>query len=259
MTRPKGTIGIVVGLACLVSAWQIYIWATKVPPYVLPGPWDTVQTAGSNLSLLAQKSLVTLEGAVLGLAAAFAMALVLAVTIVRWPLAEHVILTYALLIRTLPIVGVAPIITLVTGRGLGTSVMCVMVITVFSLLISLVQGFGSVPPEVNELAELYSAPLSRRLRFTLLPGSMASVLQGLRSTAPLAVLGALLAEWLDGFPGIGTLMITANADQEVRVLMAACLTAVLLSLVAYALVEFSTLWAATRGFRVDEMAIGARA
>jgi ABC-type nitrate/sulfonate/bicarbonate transport system permease component len=168
-------------------------------------------------------------------------------------------LTYALLIRTLPIVGVAPIITLVTGRGLFTSVMCVMVITVFSLLISLVQGFGSVPPEVNELAELYSAPLSRRLRFTLLPGSMASVLQGLRSTAPLAVLGALLAEWLDGFPGIGTLMITANADQEVRVLMAACLTAVLLSLVAYALVEVSTLWAARRGFRVDEMAIGARA
>jgi ABC-type nitrate/sulfonate/bicarbonate transport system permease component len=248
MTKPKGTIGIVVGLACLVVAWQVYIWATNTPDYVLPGPWDTVQTAGANLSLLAQKSLVTLEGAVLGLAAAFAMALVLAVSIVRWPLAERVILTYALLIRTL-----------VTGRGLFTSVTCVMVITVFSLLISLVQGFRSVPPEMNELAELYSAPLSRRLRFTLLPASMASVLQGLRSTAPLAVLGALLAEWLDGFPGIGTLMITANADQEVRVLMAACLTAVLLSLVAYALVEFSTLWAAGRGFRVDEMAIGARA
>src|SRR5579863_4576018 len=142
MTRPKGTIGIVVGLACLVSAWQIYIWATKVPPYVLPGPWDTVQAAGSNLCLLAQESLVSLEGAVLGLAAALAMALVVAVTIVRWPLGEHVSLTYALLITTLPIVVLAPLISLVTGRGLRTSVMCVMVITVFSLLISLVQGFS---------------------------------------------------------------------------------------------------------------------
>ena len=72
------------------------------------------------------------------------------------------------------------------------------------------------------------------------------------------VLGALLAEWLDGFPGIGSLMITANADQEVQLLMAACLTAVLLSLVAYALVEVSTIWAARRGYRVDEMAIGLR-
>ncbi len=78
---------------------------------------------------------------------------------------------------------------------------------------------------------------------------MASLLQGLRTAAPLAVLGALLAEWLDGFPGIGSLMITANADQEVQLLMAACLTAVLLSLVAYALVELSTLWAARRGYR----------
>jgi ABC-type nitrate/sulfonate/bicarbonate transport system permease component len=256
--RPKGTIGILVGLAGLVAVWQIYIWYTNTPPYVLPGPWDTLQTAGANLSLLAQKSLVTLEGAVLGLAAALAVALALAVVIVRWPLAEHVILTYALLVRTLPIVGVAPIITLVTGRGLGTSVLCVMVITVFSLLISLVQGFSTVPAEVGELAELYSAPLGRRLRFTLLPASMASLLQGLRATAPLAVLGALLAEWLDGFPGIGTLMITANADQEVQLLMAACLTAVLLSLVAYALVEMSTLWAAGRGYRVDEMTTGPR-
>jgi NitT/TauT family transport system permease protein len=256
--RPRGTIGILIGLVFLVVVWQVYIWATNIPPYVLPGPWDTVQTAGANLWLLVQKSFVTLEGAVLGLAAAFALAVALAVTIVRWPLAEHVILTYALLIRTLPIVGVAPIITLVTGRGLGTSVMCVMVITVFSLLVSIVQGFGSVPAEVNELSDLYSAPLARRLRFTLLPGSMANLLQGLRSTAPLAVLGALLAEWLDGFPGIGTLMITANADQEVQLLMAACLTAVVLSLVAYALVEMTTLWAAGRGYRVDEMAIGAR-
>jgi ABC-type nitrate/sulfonate/bicarbonate transport system permease component len=115
-----------------------------------------------------------------------------------------------------------------------------------------------VPAEITELSELYATPLLRRLRTTLLPGAMASLLQGLRTAAPLAVLGALLAEWLDGFPGIGSLMITANADQEVQLLMAACVTAVLLSLVAYALVELSTMWAAGRGYRVDEMAIGLR-
>lgn len=258
MSRPRGTIGIVVALVLLVCAWQGYIWANHTPSYVLPNPWETLQTAGSNLSLLARRSFVTLEGAVLGLAAALVLAVTMALIIIRWPVAEHVILTYALLIRTLPIVGVAPIVTLVTGRGLGTSVMCVMVITVFSLLISVVQGFDSVPAEITELSELYATPLLRRLRTTLLPGAMASLLQGLRTAAPLAVLGALLAEWLDGFPGIGSLMITANADQEVQLLMAACVTAVLLSLVAYTLVELSTIWAAGRGYRVDEMAIGPR-
>jgi len=231
---------------------------THIPWYVLPTPVQTAETAGDNLSLLLQRSAVTLEGAVLGLAAAVVLAIAMSLTIVRWPVAEHVILTYALLIRTLPIIGVAPIVTLVSGRGLATSVLCVMVITVFSLLIAVTQGFDSVPAEVKELSELYATPLRRRLRVTLLPGAVASLLQGLRTTAPLAVLGSLLAEWLDGFPGIGSLMITANADQEVELLMAACLTAVVLSLVAYVLVEAATSLAARRGYQVDQMAIGAR-
>ena len=54
MNRPRGTIGIVAALILLVCAWQAYIWATNTPSYVLPNPWQTLQTAGANLSLLAQ-------------------------------------------------------------------------------------------------------------------------------------------------------------------------------------------------------------
>jgi ABC-type nitrate/sulfonate/bicarbonate transport system permease component len=257
MNRPRGALSIIVVLVLLVIAWQSYIWVSHVPPYVLPGPGRTLQAVGSNLSLLLHRSAVTLEGAVLGLAASIVLAVLLAVTIVRWPAAEHVILTYALLVRTLPIVGVAPIVTLISGRGLATSVLCVMVITVFSLLISVIQGFDSVAPEIAELGALYAAPLRRRLRIALLPAATTSLLQGLRVAAPLAVLGALLAEWLDGFAGIGSLMITASADQEVELLMAASLTAVVLSLVAYAAVEVATVVAGQRGYQVDQMAIGA--
>jgi ABC-type nitrate/sulfonate/bicarbonate transport system permease component len=239
-------------LALLVVAWQSYIWIDHVPSYVLPTPLQTLQAAGSNLSLLGQRTLVTSEGAVLGLAAALVLAVSLALTIVRWPLAEHVILTYALLIRTLPIVGVAPLLQVIAGRGLLTSVLCVMVITVFSLLVSTIQGFESVPAEIAELGHLYASPLARRLRIALLPASVASILQGLRLTAPLAVLGSLLAEWLDGFHGLGSLMILAQADQDPQVLMATCITAVVLSLAAFALVELVTSLAGRRGYRVDE-------
>ncbi|MCU1494381.1 MAG: transporter permease [Acidimicrobiaceae bacterium] len=258
MTRSRGTLSIIGVLLLLLAAWQTYIWVSHVPSYVLPTPLQTAQAVAGNLSLLLERSLVTLEGAVLGLGASIVLAVSLALIIVRWPLAEHVILTYALLIRTLPIVGVAPIVTLVTGRGLTTSVLCVLVITVFSLLVSVIQGFESVPAEITELGDLYATPFRRRFRIALLPGATASLLQGLRVAAPLAVLGALLAEWLDGFNGIGSLMISANADQEIQLLMAACLTAVVLSLVAFALVELATVIAARHGHLVDQMAIGSR-
>jgi ABC-type nitrate/sulfonate/bicarbonate transport system permease component len=257
MNRPHGTWSIAVVLVLLVVVWQVYLWVSHTPSYVLPDPWQTLQAVGDNLSLLASRSLVTLEGAVLGLVASVILAVALALVIVRWPIAEHVILTYALFVRTLPIVGVAPIITLLTGRGLATSVLCVMVITVFSLLISTIQGFGTIPPEISELSDLYAAPFGRRFRIALLPSATASLLQGLRVAAPLAVLGSLLAEWLDGFAGVGSLMITANADQEVQLLMAASLTAVALSLVCYALVEVATVIAARRGYRVDHIGLGA--
>jgi ABC-type nitrate/sulfonate/bicarbonate transport system permease component len=253
MRRSGGTLSIVVVLALLVVAWQSYIWIDHVPSYVLPTPLQTAQAAGSNLSLLARRSLLTGEGAVIGLAAALVLAITLALTIVRWPLAEHIILTYALLVRTLPIVGVAPLLRLIAGRGLLTSVLCVMVITVFSLLVSTIQGFETVPPEIAELSDLYASPFARRLRIALLPASVASILQGLRLAAPLAVLGALLAEWLDGFPGVGSLMVLAQADQEAQLLMAACITAVVLSLAAFALVELATALAGRRGYRVDEL------
>lgn len=258
MNRSHHAWSILAVLVALVVAWQAYIWISGVPSYVLPTPLQTAGAVSGNLSLLAGRSLVTLEGAVLGLAASVVTAVGLALVIVRWPVAEHVILTYALLIRTLPIVGVAPIVTLIAGRGLATSVLCVMVITVFSLVVAAVQGFESVAPEIRELGDLYATPFARRVRLALLPGATASLLQGLRVAAPLAVLGSLLAEWLDGFNGVGTLMITANADQEVRLLMAASLTAVVLSLLGYALVEVVTVLAERRGYRVDQIELGVR-
>jgi ABC-type nitrate/sulfonate/bicarbonate transport system permease component len=133
-----------------------------------------------------------------------------------------------------------------------------MVITVFSLLVSVIQGFESVPVEIAELTEVYAASFRRRFRMSLLPGAVASILQGLRVAAPLAVLGALLAEWLDGFDGIGSLMITASADQDIDLEMAACLVAVVLSLLSFALVELATALVARRGYRIDQMSVGRR-
>ena len=159
MNPRRSMAGIVVVLLVLLGVWQGYIWISHTPSYVLPTPGKTAQAIRDNFSLLVHRSWTTVEGAAIGLAVAVVLAIILAVLIVRWPMMEHVVLTYALLVRTLPIVGVAPIITLVAGRGLTTSVLCVMVVTVFSLLIALIQGFESIPAVVRELADVYTVAL----------------------------------------------------------------------------------------------------
>jgi ABC-type nitrate/sulfonate/bicarbonate transport system permease component len=252
----RSALSVLLGIGLLVGVWQAYITATHAPAYTIPTPLSTFRQMGTSWSLLASRSWVTAEGTLVGLGASAAIGVVLGVAIVRWPAAERAVMAYALLVRTLPIVGVAPLLTLIAGRGLLTSVLCVIVITVFSLLVSVVQGLRSLPGELAELSDVYGTPFLRRVRTTLLPAAVGSLVQGFRVAAPLAVLGALLAEWLTGRAGVGSLMLTASAQLDIKLLWADCATAVLLSLLAYAAVSLIAWAGARRGYGVDALGLG---
>jgi ABC-type nitrate/sulfonate/bicarbonate transport system permease component len=244
---------VVIGLA-----WQVAIWAGHIPAYNLPSPGSTLAAMGSNASLLAERCLFTAEGAVGGLAASVALALLMAVTVVRWPALTRPVTAYAIVIRTLPIVGVAPLVTLVAGRGLGTSVLCVMVVTVFTLFVSAVEGLAAMPTNVTDLAELYRASFLRRVRTAWLPSAWGGLLTGLRIAAPMSVLAAILAEWLTGREGVGSLMTTAQADRDTLLLWAATVSAAIVGLLAYAVPGAVAALAARRGFSPDVQAENAR-
>ncbi|WP_157910570.1 ABC transporter permease subunit [Pseudofrankia sp. BMG5.36] len=244
-------------LAVLVAGWQLYVWAGDVPTYQVASPAEAARAAWSNAPLLVDRCWVTLQGAVLGLAASAAAALLLAVAAIRLPLVRTPLTAYALLFRTLPIVGVAPLLTMITGRGLGTSVACVVVVTVFTLLIAALDGMESLPAEVRELQDLYATPFARRLRTGLLPNAVGSLLVGLRVAAPMAVLAALLAEWLSGLEGVGELMTTSLANRDSELLWATSAVAALLGLAAYALPSGLVALADRFGFAVAPTASGA--
>ncbi|CAO5233204.1 ABC transporter permease [Frankia sp. AgKG'84/4] len=237
-------------LVALVAGWQLAVWIGQVPRYQVAAPADAAGAFGSHPSLLAHRIWVTGQGAVLGLAAAAALALTMAVVVLRWPIVRTPLTAYALVFRTLPIVGVAPLFTLVTGHGLGTSVACVVVVTVFTLLISALDGLESVPAQVRELEDLYATPFLRRVRLGAFPSAVGSLLVGLRVAAPMAVLAALLAEWLSGLGGLGSLMTESLANRETDLLWATSVVAALLGLVAYGLPSLLVSWADRRGYAV---------
>jgi ABC-type nitrate/sulfonate/bicarbonate transport system permease component len=254
MRRAGGLVTAAASVTVIVVlgfGWQVAIWAGHIPAYNLPSPAATLGAMGQNASLLATRCLMTAEGAVAGLAASVLLALALAVTVVRWPALARPVTAYALVIRTLPIVGVAPLVTLVAGRGLGTSVLCVMVVTVFTLYVSAVEGLTAMPGRVTDLAALYGASFPRHVRVLWLPSAWGGLLTGLRIAAPLSVLAAILAEWLTGRPGVGSLMTTAQADQDPLLLWAATVAAAVVGLLAYAVPGAVAVLAARRGLSPD--------
>jgi len=238
-------------LVLLGLAWQVTIWIKHIPAYSVPSPVETAQTIGHNLSMIVTRCLWTLEGAALGLAVSMVIALLLALIVVRWPVFSRPVTAYALVIRTLPIVGVAPLVTLIAGRGLMTSVVCVVIVTVFTLFVAAVQGLRSVPGPVNDLSALYRSSLPRTVVWTWLPSAVGGLLVGLRISGPLSVLAAVLAEWLSGRTGVGSLMTMAQADRDVNLLWAATVAAACIGLVAYAVPGLLAALADRRGLSLE--------
>ena len=238
MKRSSGLTTVLCSLAVLVLlglVWQLAVTFGDIPPYNLPSPATTMRTMGDQFSLIADRCLSTLAAAAAGLAASVATATLLALLVVRWPRFAGAVMAYALVIRTLPIVGVAPLVTLVAGRGLLTSMLCVAIVTVFALYVAAVEALESIPPPVHDLARLYGASFQRVALRAWLPSAWGGLIVGLRIAGPLAVLAAVLAEWLSGRSGVGSLMTTAQAERDTLLLWASTVSAAALGLLAYAL------------------------
>lgn len=239
-------------LALLGLAWQLAINMGHIPAYNMSSPATTIRTIVDNPGMITQRCASTLEGAVAGLAASVTVALLLALLVVPWPRLSRAVAAYALLVRTLPIVGVAPLVTLIAGRGLPTSVLCVGIVTVFALYVAAVEGLQNIPSPVHDLTRLYGTSFLRAAVRTWLPSAWGGLVVGLRIAGPLAVLAAVLAEWLSGRSGVGSLMVTAQADRDTPLLWAATVSAAVLGLLAFAVPGVLAGLVARRGFSPED-------
>jgi ABC-type nitrate/sulfonate/bicarbonate transport system permease component len=242
--------GVLFTLAAVIASWQGAIWANDIPAYSLPAPMATLGDIAANSGLLASRAVSTLGAAAAGIGVAAVLALLLALTVVRWPILQRPVTGYALVLRTIPIVGVAPLITLVVGRGVWTSVLCVVIVATFTLFVSATASVHAAPAALDDLAQLYQAGFARRTRTTYLPSAWAGLIVGLRITVPLSVMAVILSEWLSGRPGLGSLMAEAQANRETPMLWAATVVAAALGLVAYAVPDLITVVAERRGYAV---------
>ncbi|GAA11364.1 MULTISPECIES: ABC transporter permease [Gordonia] len=213
--------------------WQGVIWAQDIPAYSVPTPAMTMQALIDDFPIIAGRCALTLRDAAAGLVVSTVLAMVLAVLVSRWTVLTRPITGYALIIRTLPIVGVAPLVTLVAGRGVMATVICVVIVTVFTLFVAILESMRALPPAVTDLSVLYDTGFVRKTAYAWVPAAVGGIVMGLRISGPMAIVAAILAEWLSGHDGIGSLMTTAQANREVTMLWAATVAAAVVGLIAY--------------------------
>lgn len=191
---------IVMGVLML-ALWEAAVRMAAIPPYILPGPILVAQTLVDDWGTLAPSLLVTLRITLEALAAAVLVGGLLAVlfSLSRW--VELSLFPYAIILQVTPIVAIAPLI-IVWANDVDLSLLiCAWLVAFFPILSNTILGLRSVDPNLLDLFQLYGAGRWRTLVHLRLPAALPYFLGGLRISGGLALIGAVVAEFVAGTGG----------------------------------------------------------
>lgn len=245
-TVGRSLVNAAVTLGIVLLLWQAVISLTDVSPYVAKGPADvwaflfTEEGAAENRAELLDLTWVTLRDAAIGFVVGMTTAMVLAVLFTLSKTVEAGVMPLALLLRSVPLVSIAPVIILVTGRGTQASVAVIgTIVVLFPALASMLFGLSRANPESLDLVRVYGGGSWAALRRVAIPGALPSVFAAARVSVPGAVTGALLAEWLSTGTGIGGMIQKFNASARFDELWASVAIITVITLVLYNLVQLA--------------------
>ncbi len=196
-----------VGLLLLLF-WEIGVRVTNMPPYLLPGPLLVFQTLVSEWGTLFPSMLITLKITLVAFIAAVVSGLLISILFTQSKWIERSFFPYAVILQTTPIVAIAPLIILWVRQAVpGESstfvslVICAWLVAFFPILSNTTLGLNSADHNLINLFQLYRASRWQTLRYLRLPSAMPYFLGGLRISGGLALIGAVVAEFVAGTGG----------------------------------------------------------
>lgn len=190
-----------VGIIALLL-WDIFVRITHLPPYILPGPLLVFKTLITDWNELFPSLLVTLQITVFAFIAAAISGLLMAILFTQSKWIERSLFPYAVILQTTPIVAIAPLIILwLKNNTFAALVVCAWIVAFFPIVSNTTLGLNSVDRNLLNLFQLYKASRWQTLLYLRLPSAMPYFLGGLKISGGLALIGAVVAEFVAGTGG----------------------------------------------------------
>ena len=191
---------LVVGIA-FVLLWHALVVVNEVPPYIVPSPFVVMKTLVQDWGLLSGSLLVTLQVTGAALALAVVLGVALSILFVQSRLIEASLLPYAVILQVTPLVAIAPLIIIWVDEPRTALVICATVASIFPVIANTTVGLRSVDPGLLDLFRMYGASRMQTLMRLRIPSAAPYFFAGLRVAAALALIGAVVAEFVAGTGG----------------------------------------------------------
>ena len=197
---PRILAPLVIGVAVL-GLWEFAVRWNEIPHYVLPGPILVGQTLVADWGTLSGSLWDTLKITFMALAAAVVVGVTLAVLFSQSKWLEMALLPYAVILQVTPIVAIAPLI-IIWANDIDLSLLiCAWIVAFFPILSNTILGLNSADHNLVNLFELYGASRWQTMRYLKLPAALPYFLAGLKISGGLALIGAVVAEFVAGTGG----------------------------------------------------------
>jgi NitT/TauT family transport system permease protein len=188
----------------LLALWQGLVTGLDIPPFLVPSPAKVAQTLVADSALLFAALANTLKITLLSFAAAIVVGVGIAFLFVQSRLIETALFPYAVLLQVTPIVAIAPLIIIWVKDPTASLVICATLVALFPIIANTTLGLRSVNPGLLSYFKLNHATRWQTLVRLRIPSALPYFFVGLRISSGLALIGAVVAEFVAGTGGTGT-------------------------------------------------------
>ena len=224
-------------LVVIVAAWDLSIRLFHIPPYQIPSPGDVVAVLWSDWPELLQQSWPTTYATLCGFLLSALFGIPVAMLIAGSKTVESYIYPLLVFSQSVPKIAIAPLFVVWFGFGIVPKVISAFLLGFFPVVVSAVQGFKSVDPDMVDLARAMQGSRFRVFCAVNLPHAMPAIFSGLKVSVTLAVVGAVVGEFVGSNSGIGYVMQRSIGTFDLPTMFAALVILALLGVILFWIVD----------------------
>lgn len=223
----------------LAILWEKAVDVFRIKPYLLPPLSKVVISFWESRAVLASESWVTVQEVFAGFALAVVGGIALGLALHAIPTVRRALYPAVVVFQGLPKIALAPLMVVWFGYGITSKVLMAFLFAFFPVVISTMGGLASTPPHLIEHFKAIRATPWTTFRRLHVPAALPSILDGCRTAMPLAVIGAIVGEFVGSENGLGHLILEANANGRTDLLFAALIAVSIVAGILYLLVELA--------------------
>jgi NitT/TauT family transport system permease protein len=221
----------------LFAAWEAFVRIGAISPLLLPAPSEVLATVVREFPVLLHMSAITAGEFVLGFALSVLVGLPLGALIVYARPIELAIYPLLVAFQTMPKAAIAPIFVVWLGAGMNSKILIAFTIAFFPIVIDTAIGLRSATAETIHLVRSMGANAFQVFWYIRFPNALPAIFGGLKVASTLAVVGAIVGEFVSADKGLGYLVLVANGELNTRLVFACVLVLSVLGIIFYFVVE----------------------